>query len=263
MQLTSNVEGRLEYSGTVGAKGLNPVLRRVAQSAPGIRLHLIGHSFGGRLVTAAASAAPVPGLRSLTLCQAAFSHYGFAAQWEPGSDGAFRNVIAEKRVDGPVLVTESIQGLLIVVMSLMLIPFGLARLHGFGALHAASPHTPVIVVAAGGQQEITARLLGEGAASWLPAGEVRVRVEWSSLNYKDGLAITGSPGVLRTFPIVPGVSSPCSMVSTPIRRAASIPSHPMVCAATFFPRRCASSTSTAMPRPCANGIIFSRSAQMP
>lgn len=46
---------------------------------------------------------------------------------------------------------------------------------------------------------------GEIDEAWLPAGEVRVRVEWSSLNYKDGLAMTGSPGVLRTFPIVPGI----------------------------------------------------------
>jgi acrylyl-CoA reductase (NADPH) len=41
--------------------------------------------------------------------------------------------------------------------------------------------------------------------SMLPAGEVLVRVAYSSLNYKDGLAVTGKPGVIRTFPMVPGV----------------------------------------------------------
>src|SRR5271155_5193238 len=41
--------------------------------------------------------------------------------------------------------------------------------------------------------------------STLPAGEVLVRVAYSSLNYKDGLAVTGKPGVIRTFPMVPGV----------------------------------------------------------
>ncbi len=46
---------------------------------------------------------------------------------------------------------------------------------------------------------------GEIDTAWLPAGDVRVRVEWSSLNYKDGLALTGSPGVVRTFPMVPGI----------------------------------------------------------
>lgn len=39
----------------------------------------------------------------------------------------------------------------------------------------------------------------------LPPGEVLVRVHYSSLNYKDGLAVTGRPGVIRTFPMVPGV----------------------------------------------------------
>src|SRR5271166_3709893 len=39
----------------------------------------------------------------------------------------------------------------------------------------------------------------------LPPGEVLVRVAYSSLNYKDGLAVTGKPGVIRTYPMVPGV----------------------------------------------------------
>ena len=39
----------------------------------------------------------------------------------------------------------------------------------------------------------------------LPFGEVLVRVRYSSLNYKDGLAVTGRPGVIRTFPMAPGV----------------------------------------------------------
>ena len=39
----------------------------------------------------------------------------------------------------------------------------------------------------------------------LPAGEVLVRVAYSSLNYKDGLAVTGMPGVIRTYPMVAGI----------------------------------------------------------
>src|SRR6202167_4754879 len=39
----------------------------------------------------------------------------------------------------------------------------------------------------------------------LPPGEVLVRVVYSSLNYKDGLAVTGKPGVIRTFPMIPGI----------------------------------------------------------
>jgi acrylyl-CoA reductase (NADPH) len=41
--------------------------------------------------------------------------------------------------------------------------------------------------------------------SALPEGEVLVRVAYSSLNYKDGLAVTGRPGVIRSFPMIPGV----------------------------------------------------------
>ena len=39
----------------------------------------------------------------------------------------------------------------------------------------------------------------------LPQGEVLIRVAYSSLNYKDGLAVTGKPGVIRKYPMVPGV----------------------------------------------------------
>jgi acrylyl-CoA reductase (NADPH) len=39
----------------------------------------------------------------------------------------------------------------------------------------------------------------------LPEGDLLVRVNWSSLNYKDGLAITGKGRVVRSFPMVCGV----------------------------------------------------------
>ncbi len=39
----------------------------------------------------------------------------------------------------------------------------------------------------------------------LPAGDVTVRVAYSTLNYKDGLAITGKGPVVRRFPMVPGI----------------------------------------------------------
>jgi acrylyl-CoA reductase (NADPH) len=36
-------------------------------------------------------------------------------------------------------------------------------------------------------------------------GDVTVRVEWSTVNYKDGLAITGKAPVVRRFPMIPGI----------------------------------------------------------
>lgn len=39
----------------------------------------------------------------------------------------------------------------------------------------------------------------------LPDGDVLIRVSYSSLNYKDGLALTGKNKVIRSYPMVPGV----------------------------------------------------------
>ncbi|MEZ8699864.1 MULTISPECIES: MDR family oxidoreductase [Vibrio] len=41
--------------------------------------------------------------------------------------------------------------------------------------------------------------------SQLPEGNVKVDVSYSSLNYKDGLAITGKGRIVRNFPMVPGI----------------------------------------------------------
>ena len=41
--------------------------------------------------------------------------------------------------------------------------------------------------------------------SLLPEGDVTVDVEYSTLNYKDGLAITGKSPVVRNFPMVSGI----------------------------------------------------------
>jgi acrylyl-CoA reductase (NADPH) len=41
----------------------------------------------------------------------------------------------------------------------------------------------------------------------LPPGEVTIRVRYSGLNYKDALASRGHPGVVQTFPHVPGIDA--------------------------------------------------------
>jgi hypothetical protein len=97
-----------ERAGTVGRVGLSPVLRQIRQKNPGIRLHLVGHSFGGRLVTAAANAldANTPKV-TIALLQAAYSHNGLAAKFDGKNDGLFRKVLAEERASGPVLITHT------------------------------------------------------------------------------------------------------------------------------------------------------------
>lgn len=47
--------------------------------------------------------------------------------------------------------------------------------------------------------------LAELDEAGLPEGDVKVRVLYSTLNYKDGLAITGKGPVVRNFPMVPGI----------------------------------------------------------
>ena len=39
----------------------------------------------------------------------------------------------------------------------------------------------------------------------LMEGDVTVAVEWSTLNYKDGLAVTGKAPIVRRFPMIPGI----------------------------------------------------------
>jgi acrylyl-CoA reductase (NADPH) len=41
--------------------------------------------------------------------------------------------------------------------------------------------------------------------AFLGQGDVVVDVAWSSLNYKDGMALSGDPGIVRTSPLVPGI----------------------------------------------------------
>jgi hypothetical protein len=99
-----------ERAGTVGADGLNPLLHEIRGAAPELRVHLVGHSFGGRLVTAAAmgragSASVAPA--SMTLLQAAFSHNGFAEDFDRQRDGFFRAVVAQGKVAGPIVITHT------------------------------------------------------------------------------------------------------------------------------------------------------------
>ncbi|CAM2952496.1 MDR family oxidoreductase [Vibrio diazotrophicus] len=50
--------------------------------------------------------------------------------------------------------------------------------------------------------------------SQLPEGDVLVAVDYSSLNYKDGLAITGKGKIIRNFPMVPGIDLAGKVISS-------------------------------------------------
>ncbi|MGD6750907.1 serine-threonine protein kinase [Streptomyces sp. BH105] len=88
-------------AGKVGQAGLGPALGRLAEQAPGVRVHLVGHSFGARLVSFALAGMPksARNVKSVTLLQGAFSHYAFAGR------GALKG--RQARVDGPLVACFS------------------------------------------------------------------------------------------------------------------------------------------------------------
>lgn len=98
-------------AGAVGSKGLAPLLREIKNLHAPLKLHFVGHSFGCRLLTSTTSSLDKSGadkavpIESLSLLQAAFSHYGFSDKWDGAHAGAFRNVLADKQVRGPIIAT--------------------------------------------------------------------------------------------------------------------------------------------------------------
>ena len=95
-----------ERAGTVGC-GLAEVLSDLTSKHPDVRLHLIGHSFGARLMTMVARSAPKLKPVSLSLLQGAFSHNGFGEKFDNVKDGFFRSVVKDRVVSGAVLVTHT------------------------------------------------------------------------------------------------------------------------------------------------------------
>lgn len=96
-----------ERAGVVGS-GLNGVLAGFRAARPDLRIHLVGHSFGARVVTAAVDGAAALAPASLTLLQGAFSHNGFAQDFDhEGTDGFFRKVVEARKVAGPIVATHT------------------------------------------------------------------------------------------------------------------------------------------------------------
>ena len=59
----------------------------------------------------------------------------------------------------------------------------------------------------------TVRGIGTRTTDELPAGELLIRVHFSSLNYKDALSASGNRGVTRRYPHTPGIDAAGEVVS--------------------------------------------------
>jgi len=81
-----------------------PDSSKIRDAKTKVRIHLVGHSFGGRLVTAVAlgpDGQPPVAPETMTLLQAAFSHNGFAPLYDGKHDGFFRRVVCREAGGGP------------------------------------------------------------------------------------------------------------------------------------------------------------------
>jgi hypothetical protein len=96
-------------AGTVGERGLGRVVGQLAKAAPTVRVHLVGHSFGARLVSFALRGLRegVRTVKSVTLLQGAFSHYAFAARLphDARAGGVLQG--QQNRIDGPLVCCHS------------------------------------------------------------------------------------------------------------------------------------------------------------
>ncbi|MGH4030789.1 serine-threonine protein kinase [Actinomycetota bacterium Odt1-20B] len=101
--------GMKRRAGAVGELGLGPAIGLLARESTALRVHLIGHSFGGRLVSYALRGMPADCrcVKSVTLLEGAFSHYAFTARLPhaPSRHGALHGM--QGRIDGPLVSCHS------------------------------------------------------------------------------------------------------------------------------------------------------------
>ncbi len=97
-----------DRAGSIGKKAVNPLVSRIQAAVPGtLKFHLVGHSFGARLVTAVVDGPNALRVQSLILLQGAYSHNGLAVKFDGTHDGYFHAVLDGNKVTGPILITHS------------------------------------------------------------------------------------------------------------------------------------------------------------
>lgn len=96
-----------DRAGVVGHRGVGPLLGRILGASAGVRVHLVGHSYGGKVVLSALCSPAVPrAVRSVLLLQPALSYLAFSPDVpERHGPGGYR--AATSRSELPILVTWS------------------------------------------------------------------------------------------------------------------------------------------------------------
>ncbi|QZH59659.1 serine-threonine protein kinase [Mycolicibacterium farcinogenes] len=96
-------------AGVVGRRGLGPVIDQLHADFPDLRIHLVGHSFGARVVSYAiagiSDVQPSP-VKAVTLLQGAYSRFTFTERL-PFRKGAGELTGLLNRIDGPLTVCFS------------------------------------------------------------------------------------------------------------------------------------------------------------
>jgi hypothetical protein len=172
-----------QRAGTVGKNGVAPLIDELAKQVD--RIHLVGHSFGGRVVTAAAANSTTKSLHSMSLLQAAFSHNGFSNKRQ----GFFRSVIDKQRVAGPILVTNTKKDL-----SVGLAYPAASRISGDAAKGFGDADDPFGGIGSNGAQQMQPQEVSESLAK---LGPIKSRYEWDRsqiYNLKDDQFIVDPNG---------------------------------------------------------------------
>jgi hypothetical protein len=94
-----------DRAGKVGGHGVAPLVGHLLGNSPA-RLHLVGHSFGGRVVLSSIAMAPLPRpARSMLLLEPAVNRWCFAEKLPSRGSGGYQPVL--DRVELPILSTFS------------------------------------------------------------------------------------------------------------------------------------------------------------
>ena len=156
-------------AGEVGVQ-LGRALGEAFGAASGPRIHLIGHSFGARLVTAAAASCAPLKPRSLILLQGAYSHNGLSPSIPGKGPGAFAAVKPGAVISGAIVISHTHNDSACTV-----------------AYPLASRASLTIASSLGGPDDLFGAMGANGARFLAPDPQTRVMTQGGAYSFSPGL----------------------------------------------------------------------------